>query len=63
MQKKNPSMTTTSRNDEGDTTSSVTRNGLDTQGFLISQIAQTDAAKEKQVLDYYQVFKNSFGVR
>jgi hypothetical protein len=63
MQKKNPSMTTTSRNIEGDTTSSVTRNGLDTQGFLISQIAQTDAAKEKQVLDYYQVFKNSFGVR
>jgi hypothetical protein len=63
MQKKNPSMTTTSRNDEGDITSSVTRNGLDTQGFLISQIAQTDAAKEKQVLDYYQVFKNSFGVR
>ena len=63
MQKKNPSMTTTSRNDEGDTTSSVTKNGLDTQGFLIQQIAQTDAAKEKQVLDYYQVFKNSFGVR
>lgn len=63
MQKKNPSMTTTSRNDEGDTTSTVTRNGLDTQGFLIQQIAQTDAAKEKQVLDYYQVFKNSFGVR
>jgi len=63
MQKKNPSMTTTSRDDSGNTTSSVQKNGLDTQGFLIQQIAQTDAAKEKQVLDYYQVFKNSFGVR
>lgn len=63
IQKKTPQKTTYTQDEEGRTVSTVTKTGLDPQGFLISQIAQTDAAKEKQVLDYYSVFKNSFGVR
>jgi len=63
MQKKAPQKTTVTEDEQGRQVSTVTKTGIDPTGFLISQIAQTDAAKEKQVLDYYQVFKNSFGVR
>jgi hypothetical protein len=63
MQKKMPQKTTVTQDEQGRSVSNVTKTGIDPTGFLISQISQTDAAKEKQVLDYYSVFKNSFGVR
>jgi hypothetical protein len=63
MQKKMPQRTTVTQDEQGRSVSNVTKTGIDPTGFLISQISQTDAAKEKQVLDYYSVFKNSFGVR
>lgn len=63
MQKKMPQKTTVTEDEQGRPINTVTKTGIDPTGFLISQISQTDAAKEKQVLDYYSVFKNSFGVR
>jgi len=63
IQKKMPQKTTYTQDEQGRTVSQVTKTGVDPQGFLIQQVSQMDAAKEKQVLDYYSVFKNSFGVR
>ena len=63
MQKKMPQVSTVTDDEQGRQISNVTKTGIDPTGFLISQISQTDAAKEKKVLDYYSVFKNSFGVR
>lgn len=39
------------------------RGGLDAQQFLIQQIAGTDEAKGRQVANFYDVFKNTIGVR
>lgn len=39
------------------------RGGLDAQQFLIQQVAGTDEAKARQVSNFYDVFKNTIGVR
>jgi hypothetical protein len=63
IQKKMPQKTTYTQDEQGRQVATTTKTGVDPQGFLIQQVSQMDAAKEKQVLDYYSVFKNSFGVR
>jgi hypothetical protein len=47
----------------GDVQTSITTGGLDSQEFLIQQIAGTDEAKANKVFGYYDAFKNALGVR
>ena len=60
--KKNPDFITTTTNAQGDVTRTKTKTGLDVEQFLIDEISQKDEAKANQVLNYYNVFKQSIGV-
>lgn len=40
----------------------VTKTGFNAQQFLIDQISQTDAAKERKVLNAYDAFAQAFGI-
>lgn len=62
QQGKNPNVITTTRDIEGDLKSRTTKTGLDTEQYLIEQIAEKDEAKANQILSYYDVFKRVIGV-
>ena len=60
--KKNPDLISTTTDAEGNVVSTKTKTGLDVEQFLIEQVSGKDEAKAKQVLDYYNVFKQTVGV-
>ena len=60
--KKNPDVVSTTTDAEGNVTNTKTKTGLDVEQFLIEEISGKDEAKAKQVLDYYNVFKQTLGV-
>lgn len=62
QQGKNPNVISTTRDIEGDLKSRTTKTGLDTEQYLIEQIAAKDEAKANQILSYYDVFKRVIGV-
>jgi len=61
-QGKNPNVISTTRDIEGDMKSRTTKTGLDTEQYLIEQIAAKDEAKANQILSYYDIFKRTIGV-
>lgn len=60
--KKNPDVVSTTTDAKGNVTSTKTKTGLDVEQFLIEEVSGKDEAKAKQVLDYYNVFKQTLGV-
>ena len=62
-QRKNPDVSTTTYDAEGNAVSRVTNTGLDTQQFLFEQLSQTDESKANQILGYFDVFKRVSGVQ
>lgn len=61
-QGKNPNVISSTRDIEGDLKSRTTKTGLDTEQYLIEQIAEKDEAKANQILSYYDIFKRTIGV-
>lgn len=61
-QGKNPNVISSTRDIEGDLKSRTTKTGLDTEQYLIEQIAAKDEAKANQILSYYDIFKRTIGV-
>ena len=61
-QGKNPNVISTTRDIEGDLKNRTTKTGLDTEQYLIEQIAAKDEAKANQILSYYDIFKRTIGV-
>lgn len=60
-QKAAPTVTTYSTS--GDVQTATTTPGLDSEQFLIQQIAGTDEARANKVFNYYDAFKTALGVR
>ena len=60
--KNNPDLISTTTDAQGNVIRSKTKTGLDVEQFLIDEISQKDEAKARQVLGYYDVFKQSIGV-
>jgi hypothetical protein len=60
--KKNPDLISTTTDAKGNVVATKTKTGLNVEQFLIDEISGKDEAKAKQVLDYYNVFKQSLGV-
>ena len=60
--KKNPDVISTTTDSEGNVTNTKTKTGVNVEQFLIEEISGKDEAKAKQVLDYYNVFKQTLGV-
>jgi len=58
-EKKSP--TTTTYTTSGSTRTSSTTGGLDTQQYLLDQVAGTDEAKANKVLGFYETFMNALG--
>lgn len=62
-QKKNPAKNIITENTDTNNRTVVSQTGLDEEQFLIDKIAGSDAAKHKQVLDFYGAFKQWIGAR
>lgn len=62
-QRKTPEVTTTTPGEDGSTKSIVGRTGLNSQQFLIEEIAKTDEAKATQMIGFYDVYKQMTGVQ
>lgn len=60
--KKNPDLISTTTDAEGNVVATKTKTGLNVEQFLIDEISQQDESKAKQVLDYYNIFKQTVGV-
>ena len=60
--KKNPDLTSTTTDAEGNVLRTKTKTGLNVEQFLIDEVSGKDEAKANQVLGYYNVFKQSLGV-
>ena len=60
--KKNPDLVSTTTDEEGNVIATKTKTGLNVEQFLIDEVSGKDEAKAKQVLDYYNIFKQSMGV-
>jgi hypothetical protein len=60
--KKNPDLISTTTDAEGNVVATKTKTGLDVEQFLIEKVSGKDEAKARQVLDYYNVFKQTLGV-
>jgi hypothetical protein len=61
-QGKNPNVISTTKDIEGGMKSRTTKTGLDTEQYLIEQIAAKDESKANQILSYYDIFKRTIGV-
>jgi hypothetical protein len=61
-QSKNPNVISQTRDAEGDLKNRTTKTGLDTEQYLIEQIAEMDESKANQVLTLYDTFKKVIGV-
>jgi len=60
--KKNPDLISTTTDAEGNVVATKTKTGLNVEQFLIEEVSGKDEAKARQVLDYYNVFKQTLGV-
>jgi hypothetical protein len=60
--KKNPDFISTTTDAEGNVVATKTKTGLNVEQFLIEEVSGKDEAKARQVLDYYNVFKQTLGV-
>ena len=62
-QRKTPEVTTTTEGMDGKSSSVSTRTGLNSQQFLIEELAKTDEAKATQMVGFYDVYKQMMGVQ
>lgn len=62
-QRKTPEVTTTTPGEDGTVKSIVGRTGLNSQQFLIEELAKTDEAKATQMVGFYDVYKQMMGVQ
>lgn len=62
-QRKTPAVTTTTDGVDGSTKSIFERTGLNSQQFLIEELAKTDEAKATQMIGFYDVYKQMTGVQ
>jgi hypothetical protein len=62
-QRKTPAVTTTTDGADGSTKSIFERTGLNSQQFLIEELAKTDEAKATQMIGFYDVYKQMTGVQ
>jgi hypothetical protein len=62
-QRKTPEVTTTTPGEDGSVKSIVGRTGLNSQQFLIEELAKTDEAKATQMVGFYDVYKQMMGVQ
>jgi hypothetical protein len=62
-QRKTPEVTTTTPGEDGTAKSIVGRTGLNSQQFLIEELAKTDEAKATQMVGFYDVYKQMMGVQ
>ena len=60
--KKNPDVISTTTDSEGNVTNTKTKTGVNVEQFLIEEVSGKDESKARQVLDYYNVFKQTVGV-
>jgi hypothetical protein len=60
--KKNPDLVSTTTDAKGNVVATKKKTGLNVEQFLIEEVSGKDEAKAKQVLDYYNVFKQTLGV-
>ena len=63
FQKRNPEISTTTRNEDDSFTSGINKLGGDPEEFLIDKISQKDETKARRVLGYYDAFKSVIGVQ
>ena len=63
FQKKNPQITTSTKNEEGTFQSSINKLGGDPEEFLLEKLSQKDETKARSILGYYDVFKSAIGVQ
>jgi hypothetical protein len=63
FQKKNPQISTSTRNEEGTYSSGTNRLGGDPEEFLVEKLSQKDETKARSVLGYYDAFKSVIGVQ
>lgn len=61
-QQKNPEVTSTTKDMEGNAKTVKTNTGLNPEQFLIEEISKSDEAKAYKVLNYYDAFKQVIGV-
>lgn len=62
-QRKTPEVTTTTPGADGTAKAITTRTGLNSQQFLIEELAKTDEAKATQMVGFYDVYKQMMGVQ
>jgi len=63
FQKKNPQISTSTRNEEGTYSSGTNRLGGDPEEFLVDKLSQKDETKARSILGYYDAFKSVIGVQ
>lgn len=61
FQRKNPSVTTTTRNKDNSRFDTTTERGGDPEQFLLEKLSQKNETKAHSILGYYDAFKQSFG--
>jgi hypothetical protein len=62
-QRKTPEVTTTTPGADGSSDAVSRRTGLNSQQFLIEELAKTDEAKATQMVGFYDVYKQMMGVQ
>jgi hypothetical protein len=62
-QRKTPEVTTTTEGADGSSRAISARTGLNSQQFLIEELAKTDEAKATQMVGFYDVYKQMMGVQ
>ena len=63
FQKKNPQISTSTRNEEGTYSSGTNRLGGDPEEFLVDKLSEKSETKARSILGYYDAFKSVIGVQ
>jgi hypothetical protein len=63
FQKKNPQISTSTKNEEGTSSSGVNRLGGDPEEFLVDKLSEKNETKARSILGYYDAFKSTIGVQ
>jgi len=63
FQKKNPQISTSTRNEEGTFSSGINRLGGDPEEFLVDKLSEKNETKARSILGYYDAFKSVIGVQ
>ena len=63
FQKKNPLISTSTRNEEGTFSSGINRLGGDPEEFLVDKLSEKSETKARSILGYYDAFKSVIGVQ